>query len=100
MADNVNNPSHYNSGGIECIDAIEASLTREEFIGFCKGNALKYVWRELHKEKSLQDIEKAVWYLKRSANAIVERDAHPFLRGAKDEKPADVCVSYPSEKKQ
>ena len=59
---NVNHPSHYNQGGIECIDAIRAALTEEEFRGFCKGNALKYVWRSNHKETT-DSLKKASWYL-------------------------------------
>lgn len=59
----VDHPEHYNQGKIECIDAIEAALTPEEFRGFCKGNVLKYLWRERHKDAS--DIGKAKWYLDR-----------------------------------
>ena len=33
---------HYN-GGVECIEAIEASMTRDEFIGYLRGNCLKYL---------------------------------------------------------
>lgn len=62
--DNVNHPAHYNQGGIECIDAIKAALTEEEFRGFCKGNALSYIWREKHKG-GMEDILKAEWYLDR-----------------------------------
>lgn len=62
--DPVNSPSHYTQGGIECIDAIEAALTPEEFRGFCKGNALKYMWREKHKNGG-EDLRKAEWYLSR-----------------------------------
>ena len=40
---------HYRQGDIECIDAIRAALTDEEWRGFCKGNVLKYTWREKHK---------------------------------------------------
>jgi hypothetical protein len=40
---------HYRQGDIECIDAIRAALTDEEWRGFCKGNVLKYTWRERHK---------------------------------------------------
>ena len=40
---------HYRKGDIECIDAIKAALTAEEWRGFCKGNVIKYVWRERHK---------------------------------------------------
>lgn len=59
--DPVNRPSHYTAGGVECIDAIRAALTPDEFRGFCKGNQIKYVWRERHKGGD-QSIEKAAWY--------------------------------------
>jgi hypothetical protein len=60
----VNHPDHYNASPIECIDAIEAALTPEEFRGFIKGNVLKYVWREKHKAGD-QDLAKAAWYVNR-----------------------------------
>lgn len=60
---NVDHPDHYNQGGIECIEAIRAALTPQEFEGFCKGNALKYIWRAGHKGHILSDLRKAVWYL-------------------------------------
>ena len=41
--------AHYRQGEIECIDAIRAALTDEEWRGYCKGNILKYTWREKHK---------------------------------------------------
>lgn len=62
--DNVNHPAHYTSGTIECIDAIQAALTLEEFRGYCKGNALKYIWRERMKGGD-ESLEKAQWYLDR-----------------------------------
>jgi hypothetical protein len=62
--DMVNSPPHYQGDGIECIDAIRAALTPEEFRGYCKGNGLKYVWREKHKGGD-QDLAKAAWYLNR-----------------------------------
>jgi len=64
MSDPVNNPPHYTAGAIECIDAIRAALTPEEFRGFCKGNALKYVWRERLKGGA-ESLAKAGWYLNR-----------------------------------
>ena len=60
--DQVNKPSHYTNGDIECIDAIRAALTAEEFMGYCKGNAIKYVWREKSKN-GLEDMQKARVYL-------------------------------------
>jgi len=62
--DAVNEPSHYRQGGIECIEAIEAQLTPEEFRGYLKGNVAKYIWRERHKGGH-QSILKAQWYLDR-----------------------------------
>lgn len=60
--DFVNSPPHYRQGDIECIDAIKAQLTPEEFRGYCKGNAAKYLWRCEHKGGK-QDIEKSAWYI-------------------------------------
>lgn len=60
--DMVNHPAHYTKGGIECIDAIRSALTPEEFRGYCKGNAMKYTWRERHKGGD-EDLKKAQWYL-------------------------------------
>lgn len=62
--DEVNHPPHYTAGGIECIDAIKAALTPEEFAGYCKGNLIKYAWRERHKG-GLQSLEKGQWYLQK-----------------------------------
>ena len=64
MSDQVNQPEHYRQGAIECIDAIEAALTPEEFRGYCKGNLIKYAWRERHKG-GVQSLMKGQWYLAR-----------------------------------
>jgi len=64
MSDLINHPDHYNQSEIECIDAIQAALALDEFRGYCKGNILKYVWRERHKG-SLESLKKARWYLDR-----------------------------------
>lgn len=61
--DLVNNPPHYTQGEVECIDAIRSALTSEEFRGFCKGNAMKYIWRERHKGGD-ESLAKAEYYLK------------------------------------
>jgi Protein of unknwon function (DUF3310) len=58
--DPVRHPSHYTShpSGIECIQ-----ITRH--MGFNLGNVVKYLWRAGLKDgqPSLQDLEKAAWYL-------------------------------------
>ena len=63
MNDNVKHPSHYTYGGIETIDYIRAKLTPEEFIGYCKGNALKYISRAGKKGDASEDLAKAAVYL-------------------------------------
>ena len=61
--DVVNNPQHYNTGNIECIEAIQESMSPEAFKGYLKGNTMKYLWRYDYKGKASEDLEKAGWYL-------------------------------------
>tara|TARA_R110002153_G_scaffold52448_1_gene147028 strand:+ start:965 stop:1252 length:288 start_codon:yes stop_codon:yes gene_type:complete len=62
-SDPVNSPSHYNSKGVEAIAAIEASMSDEEYLGYLKGNCMKYMWRYKYKGKPVEDLKKAQWYL-------------------------------------
>lgn len=60
--DLVNHPKHYTQhhSGVECIQITE-------YMNFCLGNAIKYIWRAdlKHDDDGIEDIEKAIWYLKR-----------------------------------
>ena len=58
----VNHPSHYTQGGIECIEAIKASMQPSDFVAYCKGNVMKYLWRWEDKG-GLMDLCKARVYL-------------------------------------
>lgn len=58
----VDHPAHYNNGSIECIDALKSALGIEQYIGFLRGNAIKYLWRCGHKDHPLQEVKKAIWY--------------------------------------
>lgn len=60
MSDPVNHPQHYNShqSGVEIIDVTDS-------MPFCVGNAWKYVARAGLKEKAIEDLKKAIWYLRR-----------------------------------
>lgn len=60
--DQINHPAHYNTGKIEVIDYIVDKLTKDQFEGYCVGNAMKYVSRYQHKG-GMNDLKKAVWYL-------------------------------------
>lgn len=57
------NPDHYRTGGIECIDALRSVMSPEEFEGFCRGNAIKYLWR-CREKGGIEDVKKAIWYLR------------------------------------
>lgn len=76
-ADSVNHPAHYTwlkeLCGIEVID-----ITRH--MNFCLGNSIKYILRAGHKkdssltdtEKQIEDLNKAIWYLKDEIKRITE----------------------------
>lgn len=61
--DEVTNPKHYDLfPGIQAIDVIKASLTKEEYIGYLKGNVLKYRLRAGEKGPADKCLAKANWY--------------------------------------
>lgn len=65
MTDNVNHPSHYTQGGVECIDAITAATVNKAGIeAVCTANVIKYLWR-YESKNGLEDVKKAQWYLNR-----------------------------------
>ena len=64
--DMVNNPSHYNKAGVECITAIQAARG-DGYEYYLQGNILKYLWRYRYKN-GMEDLKKAQWYL----NELIE----------------------------
>lgn len=70
--DPVSNPSHYTSGGIECIDAMIAAYGKETVSHFCICNAFKYLWRHLQKGNAKQDCKKAQWYINKYLELMEE----------------------------
>jgi hypothetical protein len=67
MSERVDHPPHYTGhpSGIECIDVVE-------HMGFCLGNAIKYIWRADLKGDAIEDLRKARWYIERE---IARREA-------------------------
>lgn len=63
--DAVNHPAHYTAhpSGIECIQITE-------HMNFCRGNAIKYIWRAGEKGNEVQDLEKARWYIDREIKRL------------------------------
>jgi hypothetical protein len=68
--DPVEKPAHYNLGGVECIDYIEQVLGLDGFIAYCHGNMLKYQHRYRYKNKPVEDMQKAEWYLRKMNEAL------------------------------
>ena len=73
MTEHVNHPNHYNVGGIEVIDAIEAWGFGE---GFNRGDAIKYNARAGRKnpETEVEDLQKAKWYIERELHRMKNED--------------------------
>ena len=72
--DMVGAPRHYNTGNIECIDAIEESMSSVAFKGYLKGNCMKYLWRYDYKGKQVEDLQKAGWYLNKLTEMVTEEN--------------------------
>jgi hypothetical protein len=96
MHDPINSPKHYadSFGGIQCIEAIEASMDLEEFKGFLKGNVQKYVWRYAQKNGA-EDLKKAKWYLERLITIVTmgEAMAKATIRGS-SKRVAETIANY------
>jgi hypothetical protein len=65
--DPINHPAHYTGhpSGVECI-------TVTEHMNFCRGNAIKYIWRAGDKGNELEDLKKARWYIDREISRLSE----------------------------
>ena len=67
--DKVNHPHHYTGhpSGIECIQVTE-------YMNFCLGNAIKYIWRAELKDNKTEDLNKAKWYIDRELRRVNEKE--------------------------
>lgn len=70
--DMINSPSHYNQFSREVIDTMKGMSTPEEFKGFLKLNAVKYLSRYQGKNGA-EDLDKAIWYIERLKSEISEQ---------------------------
>lgn len=62
MTDNVNHPTHYETGSFECIDVMLETQGLEAVKDFCVCNTFKYLYRWRNKN-GVEDLKKAQWYL-------------------------------------
>ena len=66
----VDHPTHYNKGGIECIDAIAVAVSDLQGMeAVCTANAIKYLWRWKQKGGT-QDLQKAKWYIDKLLSSL------------------------------
>jgi hypothetical protein len=95
MSDSVNSPLHYSFGSIECIEAIEASMSPEAFKGALKANVIKYVWR-YEQKGGLESLKKAQWYLERliAFREMEEEKASKIYEAVKEVLEMDQEISY------
>ena len=87
--DNVNHPAHYTRGKIEVIDFIE-----DQSLEFHLANAVKYICRAGYKNKAktVEDLEKADWYLRRYIEKVAKPEAERAEEAAK-QKVIDVLTA-------
>lgn len=84
MIDNVNHPSHYTQGGIECIDALKAATVGKTGIeAVCVANVIKYLFRYENKN-GLEDVRKAQWYINRLIQELEEKKENCSFIGPDD----------------
>ncbi|MBQ2653371.1 MAG: DUF3310 domain-containing protein [Methanobrevibacter sp.] len=92
-------PEYYSQYGLSPLKAFEQGLiSKEQFIGFCKGNVIKYTCRAGSKDDPLLDIVKAMDYLTYLHKALKEDDeTSDILKGGRLEYPPETVV--PAEDK-
>lgn len=92
MADNVNHPSHYETGKFECIEVMQEVFGVEAVQNFCVCNAFKYLYRHRRKNGK-EDIEKARWYL----NKYLELEAKDDIKRVSESGNEDNGLKQASE---
>ena len=92
MDEDPTNPQHYRShpSGVECI-------TVTEHMNFCRGNAVKYIWRSGEVGGAgVEDLRKAIWYLEREIQRLSGSPSAPVaaFAAALSRKSADAPIPY------
>ena len=79
----LDEPDYYASNGLSPLEAFKKGLlSKDEYIGFCKGNVIKYTVRAGKKENASEDIVKAIDYLTH-LKRLYESDAYYTNKAAK-----------------
>lgn len=84
----VNHPSYYNTGSVECIEAIKSVTTEMNngYLAFLTGQVIKYIWRWYNKN-GIEDLEKCTWYLDRLKQEVGEPSSDPVMEQLKKDFP-------------
>ena len=79
-ADNVNHPSHYETGKFECIEVMQEVFGIMAVCDFCKCNAFKYIYR-MDRKNGDEDARKAIWYLNKYLELSEKIDIYKEVGG-------------------
>lgn len=79
-ADNVNHPSHYETGKFECIEVMQEVFGINAVCDFCKCNAFKYIYR-MDRKNGDEDVRKAIWYLNKYLELSEKIDIYKEIGG-------------------
>lgn len=66
--------SHYLSAAVQPWDAMEAWMSREQFAGFLRGNAIKYLAR-CDAKGGIEDLRKARHYIDKLVEFLEQADS-------------------------
>lgn len=78
--DNVNHPSHYETGKFECIEVMQEVFGTAAVCDFCKCNAFKYIYR-MDRKNGDEDVRKAIWYLNKYLELSEKIDIYKEIGG-------------------
>lgn len=72
----INHPQRY--GGdtqYECVKVLKAWMSEEEYRGWLKGSAIKYLCRLGKKDDAVQELNKSAWYVNKLIESYKEEKA-------------------------
>lgn len=72
---------HYQIAPVEPIEIMQLYLSPEQFQGYLRGNALKYLLRVGHKDESRKELDKAFQYVSWLRRAMNGETINPRQEG-------------------
>lgn len=91
----VEHPSHYNAGSIECIDALDSMMDSYSDVhpklASYAWQVVKYVWRAPIKGNMLRDLRKADFYLDRLIRKIEDNEKRHLYGETEADELSKIC---------